>query len=175
MKTIQNYLRSTAKLAYYRLLSAVFIKSTDKLDIIIYQVFKYVKNTYRFHVIHNSWGDEIYIFMKRGEASVRLYYYYDERSTITITDLNVCIHKRWQGVGTELKVICEEIGKLLGANIVLLWAIEDSWMRNWYEKDGYKYYASHNKSDNTIWMRKELFEEKRLADYEKKQKIYIGI
>lgn len=106
------------------------------------------------HYSNNSWGDEVLIMEKSGLAFARAYWFNDDEKSIYLNWLSVSESARKQGIGTELQIIREEIGRKIGASCAYLQVEKDTWMHNWYKRRGYKDYK---RDDNgLIWMKKSL-------------------
>lgn len=102
-----------------------------------------------------SWGNIIYLMERDGRAFAKIYWFNDE-DAVYLSDLNVDINVRRQGIGTKLQKIREDIGKQIGATEARLWVKIDTWMHDWYLRRGYTDFEINEKEDNAIWMEKRL-------------------
>ena len=68
--------------------------------------------------------------------------------------LNVDVNHARKGVGNALVKATEKTMKQLGAEFCILYCRKDSWMKEWYERLGYKYHMPYN--DKNDWMFKLL-------------------
>lgn len=49
----------------------------------------------------------------------------------------------------------ESFGKSLGATYAYLWVRKDTWIYDWYKRNGYTYFKDHEVI-NFVWMKKIL-------------------
>lgn len=116
----------------------------------------YINDRYIFHHNRANWGFSLLIMEKHGKAFARLYQYDDEDDTVYLDWLSVDPEARKQGIGTELQVLRENIGRKLGATMACLWVEKDSWMHHWYKRRAYKDWKDYENEENAVWMRKIL-------------------
>lgn len=111
-------------------------------------------NRFIFHFMIETWGFSIVIMEKQGKAFARVYWFNDDDSFVYLDSLSVSENNRRQRLGTELQLMREKIGEILGATDSYLWVLKDSWMYKWYLRRGYKDHIDYDK--NNIWMTKQL-------------------
>lgn len=109
---------------------------------------------YHYHFYHNSKTNIIYIKIE-GIAEACLYWYLDDTSVVYLCNLNVKSQHRKKGIGLQLQILREQIGKNLNASQACLWVKKGSWMYEWYKRRGYSDYSAHSKN-GFIWMIKQL-------------------
>jgi len=102
-------------------------------------------------------GSEIiHIMAADGSAFGEVYFRPDDKRRGYLASLSVAKSYRRGGLGTELQVLREKMIKRRGYKIALLWVLEKSWMRKWYERRGYKFHERHKRYKGCIWMKKIL-------------------
>lgn len=106
------------------------------------------------HRVDAEWGWSLYIMEEHGLAMAKCYMYYDRPEDIYLSSLSVDPSLRRKGIGTELQMMREEIGRKCGAINACLECHKDKWMRKWYERRGYKKYDDSDA--NHVWMVKKL-------------------
>lgn len=111
---------------------------------------------YISHCESETWGSSILIIEKTGKSFGRIYWYTDDNSTVYLDMLSVNESDRNCGLGKEMQELREKIGILLGAKFSCLRVKRDMWMRDWYERRGYKYSIDCEDDKNFVWMRKSL-------------------
>ena len=89
-----------------------------------------------------------------GTASGYAYRYDDDFSTVYLAGLHVDEKERRKGVGTKLLQVLENVGIGLGACVLSLWVKKDSWVHEWYKRNGYNDFKSYNGDENFVWMKK---------------------
>ena len=62
----------------------------------------------------------------------------DVAGVFWIMELSVSKDYRDEGLGTKLMGIAEVIAVYAGGTKLRLWVVEDSWMRDWYERLGFE-------------------------------------
>lgn len=108
-------------------------------------------------VIHKSVNDdwtEYHVIESNGYGYGRMYYYHNTKSDAIMDSLSVSETFRNKGLGTAIQLQREEIAKSIGATTICLWVDNKSWMKDWYARRGYVYFA--DKDSNNIWMEKTL-------------------
>lgn len=98
----------------------------------------------------------IIIMEHTGIAFAKVYWYDDDQITVYLSSLSVNLECRQQGIGLELQLIREEIGRLLKAEYSCLCVDKDSWMKEWYERRGYQFIKEDDDENQFIWLRKKL-------------------
>ena len=116
----------------------------------------FIRHRFVTHFTSAQWGDSVLIMEISGKAFGRMYYYYDDRTTVYLDWLSVDENARMKGIGTKLQEMREEIGRRLGAKTSLLWVYKNTWMHDWYQRRGYEFYADYSGEENAIWMIKKL-------------------
>lgn len=101
--------------------------------------------------MYNAWITE-----KNGHAFAKAYWFDDDTTTIYLSELSVNEGHRNKGIGLQLQLIREEIGREIGAKYAVLWVDKKSWMRKWYDRRGYKYFKKRDHDTTTMWLRKKL-------------------
>ncbi len=119
-------------------------------------IIELIGDKYIPHFSNNTWGDDILLMGKDGFSFGRVYWYYDDKTTIYLNWLSVNDSVRRQGIGTELQKIREEIGRILGATLCCLEVEKDSWMHDWYKRRGYEDLNDDEYDQRLIWMIKSL-------------------
>ena len=80
--------------------------------------------------------------------------YYFGLKVIILTGLNVAESHRMKRIGTALQEAREKFAKDLGFEYVILWTDKNMWMKEWYERRGYKEFDG--RKDKNYWMYKKL-------------------
>jgi GNAT superfamily N-acetyltransferase len=109
-----------------------------------------------YYITNESWGFEVLIMGKTGNAFARAYWFHDDKESVYLNWLTVSPESRKQGIATELQNIREEIGRKIGAKCAYLQAENESWMQKWYKRRGYKECENTSIEENLIWMQKEI-------------------
>jgi len=89
------------------------------------------------------------------KAFGRIYQYNDDNTSVYFEGIKVDIAFRRQGLGTILLQMLELFGKCLGASYSYLWVEKNTWIYEWYKRNGYSYFKDHE-DVNFIWMSKIL-------------------
>lgn len=108
------------------------------------------------HPTTSHWGGSVLIMEKNGKAFGRLYWFIEDDTSIYLDWLSVEKDSRKKGMGTELQKIREEMGRAMGAETAYLWVKKDSWMHDWYQRRGYKFYKDYDGEENSVWMEKNI-------------------
>jgi len=90
-----------------------------------------------------------------GIAEASIYWYIDDISTVYLSNLIVNSNYRNKGIGEQLQIIREQIGKYLNANNSCLWVKKESWMHQWYKRRGYLDFKDY-KQKEFVWMIKSI-------------------
>ena len=109
-----------------------------------------------FHKACYWWGAEVMIMEKHGKAFSRVYWYFDDPTTVYLNWLSVDKSERHKGLGTKMQELREQIGIDKGATKSCLWVKRDSWMHEWYKRRGYEDWKEYEDDENMIWMIKEI-------------------
>lgn len=99
---------------------------------------KFLPKDFVGHEKSTDYGDTLYIFQKDGKGLVRLEEEDDVAGVFWIMELSVSKEDREDGLGTKLMGIAEDIAVYAGGTKLRLWVVEDSWMRDWYERLGFE-------------------------------------
>jgi ribosomal protein S18 acetylase RimI-like enzyme len=98
-----------------------------------------------------EWGDSIMVMDRMGRAFCKTYWFNDDETTIYLTELVVVEEYRNRGIASRLLTThlrVAETHKLKSQLCVK----EDTWMKAWYKRKGYKYIAKHQTEEDYIWM-----------------------
>ena len=87
-------------------------------------------------------------------ARIWLEIYEDDPITCIFTHLSVDKKYRQQGFGTQALVDAEKIAKNHGCTTIYLKVENNSWMYDWYVRQGYKF--DNFDVENYVWLYKEL-------------------
>lgn len=101
----------------------------------------------------NTWGESTVIMHFKGLAVGHIYRYHDDKKVVYIEGLNVSENFRGNGMGRKLLHLLEEM-RYPGSIILNLWVIKDSWMHEWYKREGYSDLCVHSEEEKTVWMEK---------------------
>lgn len=118
------------------------------------QPFSLCGNTAQFTFYKNK-EIELLTIDVHGVAKASIYCYIDDYSTVYLANLFVLPEYRNRGVGEQLQIIREQIGKDVKAELSCLWVKKETWMYQWYEKRGYSYITEHQ-IEGYVWMQKSL-------------------
>lgn len=116
------------------------------------------QHIHRFIWHYQKWGSAhwIYFMGKDGNSFASMYWFNDDTNMAMICNLSVYRSRRKRGIGTELQEIREKIAVILGATTVSLHVMKNSWMKQWYERRGYKYHSEYRLKKGNIWMQKKV-------------------
>lgn len=133
------------------------ITPEEQMNTNIKMIMKIAKSKHKFipHFGSNDMYGYVALMEENGRGFGKMYWYHDETETVYLTDLNVSIDYRKQGLGRELQQVREYIAMTLGATNTRILALKDSWMQKWYERRGYTHFADHE-DGLWIWMKKQL-------------------
>ena len=90
-----------------------------------------------FHINTTFFGEIATIILENGYAYVMVSRLKDEPDVAVIHDLAVHEEKRRKGLGTELLEEACKAAKEMGAKAVRLSVLPDSWVEQWYKKNGF--------------------------------------
>lgn len=112
------------------------------------------------HVSYEEWGVLITVMEKQGRGMARTYAYNEDMGTIYFDSLSVSENHRNKGIGSQLLNHHLDLIKVLGnADIKLdsnLWTKKDSWMYEWYERNGYVETHKYEAEEGCVWMLKKF-------------------
>ncbi len=84
-------------------------------------------------------------------------YWYNDRKSLFMDNLDVSEDHRGKGYGTYLQEYREERARQMGYKQTMLWVKRSSWMAEWYVRRGYVYHSEYeDKSEDAVWMKKVL-------------------
>lgn len=115
-----------------------------------------ISNDFTIHYSKSDWGFSIAVMESHGRSFGRMYAFDDDNKTIYLDMLSVNEDERGLGIGTEMQVLREEIGRVLKFTTVTLWVDKSTWMHGWYKRRGYSYFKEYKKQKNAVWMSKEI-------------------
>lgn len=114
------------------------------------------KRNYIFHGKRESWGSSVYIMHEIGYSFVRIYCYNDNNDVLYLESLSVDENKRNGGYGNGLLYICEQYARIAKIKTIQLWCDKNSWVYEWYKRNGYVEIKPHETEQNHIWMEKQI-------------------
>lgn len=98
-----------------------------------------------------------YHFMEvNGKCYSRAYTFQNDKGAIYLSDLSVSEGYRNNGLGLEMQLKREDLGRELGCKYSYLFVRKGSWMRKWYDRRGYKYFCKKEDDKTSVWLRKKL-------------------
>jgi len=104
-------------------------------------------------ILHNSitnWGGSVLVMERSGIAFARTYWFNDN-DHIYFDWLSIDEVNRNNGIATKLLNAHIDISKQLGVNSYL-WVEDNTWIKDWYIRNGYTYHSKHQTEPNSIWM-----------------------
>lgn len=91
----------------------------------------------------------------QGRAFGSIYWYFDEPKSLYIDMISVSEESQQKGLGNFLLKTLEQICVVdLSAETISLWVFKDTWMKNWYDRHGYKEMELNDSEPGTVWMEK---------------------
>lgn len=103
-----------------------------------------------------DWGTVWYIADKDGSFRFAVYMYDDDPSAIYLSSVFVQEQYRKSGLGNVILSMAEDVGKNLGAEVIILNVLKNSFMHDWYSRHGYSDFVVNDEDLNYIWMKKSL-------------------
>ena len=85
-----------------------------------------------------------------------IYRYDDDKETIYLSNVFVNDDNRKQGLGNTILDAADRVANKLKANAICLKVLQDSFVHDWYERNGYSDLSIDEEEPEYIWMRKEL-------------------
>ena len=85
-----------------------------------------------------------------------IYRYDDDRDTIYLSNVFVSEEHRKQGLGNTILNAADEVAKNLKANAICLKVLQDSFVHDWYERNGYADLSIDEEEPEYIWMSKSV-------------------
>ncbi len=92
----------------------------------------------------------------QGLAIGKVYWFYDTPARVFLENLMVVEEHRNKGLGLQLQLLREDIGRDRGAKWALLWCVKRSWMCKWYKRRGYRWHCKYDEEPKCMWMKKKL-------------------
>ncbi len=107
-------------------------------------------------IIQNSFSNgEQWIFVDlKTESSAQCCLSNDNKKKMYINSLHVPECERSKGIGKKLQVLREKFAKSKGCTHTYLFVDEESWMKKWYNRRGYRKSGRYSKTE--IFMTKKL-------------------
>ena len=131
-----------------------FINESKNIQLPSKETFK--GSTFKLRVENDDFEKRVYITENDNRGSAVFYWYKDDNKSVYLSSLEVNKNERQGGIGTKLQELRESIAIKLGFKVAYLWVLEDSWMRDWYKRRGYKDLKKHDDKHCYIWMQKNL-------------------
>jgi hypothetical protein len=122
---------------------------------VIQEAIRFIPGGFIHHYQKSDWGGNLVIIEQTGAAIARVYWFDDRKHFVYLDWLSVSETHRNKGMGTNLQIIREDIGRVFCATHSWLWVKNDTWMIYWYKRRGYVYTGPFEKED-AIWMKKAL-------------------
>ena len=94
----------------------------------------------------------------KGIFRFAIYRYDDDRDTIYLSNVFVSEDHRKQGLGNTILNAADEVAKKLKANAICLKVKRDSFVHDWYERNGYTDLSIDEEEPEYIWMTKNIGE-----------------
>ena len=101
--------------------------------------------------------DELEIFWfreKSNKAVGAVYVYLDDKQSAYISNLSVFEDARNKGLGTEMLNYLIKFCQYNKYKQVFLRVINDSWMHEWYKRNGFYDWYDDNEYSEFIWMKR---------------------
>lgn len=104
-------------------------------------------NELKFNSVPQKWDDYevLFVFSDDGLVSCRLSFYKDTPQDAVISDLYVHESVRKQGCATSIINWCIEYSKNRDCKSLYIRSDNDDWIRQWYERLGFK------KKSSQVW------------------------
>lgn len=108
-----------------------------------------IATTYRT----TKWG-EVWHVKDTEEHAFRfaIYRYFDDDSTIYLSNVFVNEKFRQQGLGNKILEMADESAKRLGAFAIILKVLDNSFAKSWYERHGYTEHSRFKNQKGYVWM-----------------------
>lgn len=93
-----------------------------------------------------------------AKSSCWMYSYLDEPGLIVLGNLQVCPNARKEGRGKDILRFCEDIARKTGYERMQLKAELESWMMDWYIREGFEPLCLDTDSPEVYgWLEKSLY------------------
>jgi predicted GNAT family N-acyltransferase len=109
-------------------------------------------STFVSHRRDTSWGGDILLIRNDGTSTGRLYWFNDDTYTSYIEGIHVSENSRMNGLGNEVLHELLLISSSLGFTKCMLWCSNNSFVKSWYERNGFVYSCDYDDEDDSIWM-----------------------
>jgi GNAT superfamily N-acetyltransferase len=113
------------------------------------------EKTVNVGVNYTQWGTIRY-YTEWSRFRFAMYNYDDDESTEYLSNVYVEKDYRGHGIGNGILKMAEDEASLLGSKYLMLRALKDSWMHDWYKRHGYEDFQIDEDFPEFIWMKKEL-------------------
>lgn len=113
-------------------------------------------------ICHHSitdFGGEIHVMHVMGISYMKLYWHNEDEKELIMSDFDVSISQRENGIGTCMLKMFNLVGEALGCNKIILAVESDSWMKKWYIRDGFCDSAIDHEDIGKVWLCKNLTNE----------------
>ena len=118
-----------------------------------------MRPTYIKHIVKHGDVEKTtatHVMRYDGKSYVKVYYFGDDKQTGYFSNLSVDKKVRKRGEGSKLLKLVESMLRKKKFKFACLWVQNKSWVKKWYERIGYEFYATNSKEKNSVWMRKKL-------------------
>lgn len=103
-----------------------------------------------------DFGTVWYYDAEDGSFRFAVYQYDDDSDTLYFSNLFVSEDKRGQGTGNVILKQIDDIAKEKGVSTICLRVKKDSFVRSWYERNGYTYIEDDQEEPEFVWMNKQI-------------------
>ena len=110
-----------------------------------------ISTKYRAIFIDEPWGDTVYIIAEDFKSIIQIQYYIGENEAY-LGSLFVDEMYRKIGRGKHILDEAMRICKVSGFTSVYLWCYNNSWVRKWYQRLGFK--EDNSRDNESRWMSK---------------------
>lgn len=129
----------------------------EKIRKALIDTFQYYSASKESPYLHNISKEQILAWLeKQGEQKPEIndnillrfaFYQYDDDDTLYLSSVFVEECNRKHGYGTKILKAAEEVAKTFGISKIRLKVETNSWMEDWYKRNGYEYLTSEGKYD----------------------------
>lgn len=85
-----------------------------------------------------------------------MYIYDDDSESIYLSNVYVDPLARGNNLGNEILKLAEQEALKCSRNSIFLTVLRNSWMHDWYSRNGFSDYAENDEDSNYIWMLKNI-------------------